>query len=108
MEEYDEASNLLEPELTRYMRPRLLSQHEGDLDKWCMDYAQDLPAFCLLAKLHLFIRATTEDAGRMLFLRLCSSQEASDPGRCRNTRAFGIFAGTIALVEGVDRAEIEL
>jgi hypothetical protein len=108
MEEYEEASDLSEPEWTRYTGLRVLSQEDKDLHQWWKDHAREFPTFYLLAKLYLFIPATSAGPERMF----SKSRRVLDRLRLRLTPKHAellvFLRENIEIVEDLDRQLIEL
>jgi hypothetical protein len=65
MENFEEARHLLEPKWNQYTAFKVLSQEDANLHQWWKNHAEEFPTFYLLAKLYLFVPATSAGPKRM-------------------------------------------
>jgi hypothetical protein len=99
---------VVEPERNRYTALKLLSQDDANLHQWWKSHAEEFPTFYLLAKLYLFIPATSAGPERMF----SKARRVLDRLRLRLTPEHAellvFLRENISIVEGLDRAMIEL
>jgi hypothetical protein len=94
--------------MDQYAGLRVLSLDDNNLHQWWKDHAQEFPTFYLLAKLYLFIPATSAGPERMF----SKSRRVVDRLRLRltpkHTKLLVFLRENIEIVEGLDRQLIEL